>query len=221
IKDLGEVMGVLKKAIVSSQRIFEMIDLPEEKDVISGGGVVKEIKGKIEFRDVRFSYRPDEPVLRGISLTFNPGETLALVGPSGSGKSTLINLIPRFYPVTQGSIYLDDRDIREYDLSFLRSCISIVPQETIIFSGTIAENILLGNPDASFEQMLKAAELANAHKFIQKLPQGYHTFVGERGFQLSGGERQRIAIARAFLHNPKILLLDEATSALDSESEKL
>lgn len=221
IKDMGEVMGVIKRAIVSSQRIFELIDRPRESDLIKGGDLRVPIKGRIEFRRVTFQYHPGEPVLRGISLVVEPGQTLALVGPSGGGKSTLISLIPRFYPVTRGEILIDEHDITRFDITYLRSLIALVPQETVLFSGTIAQNICLGNPEATLDDVISAARAANAHQFIERLPHGYDTYVGERGLQLSGGERQRIAIARALLKDPRILLLDEATSALDSESERL
>jgi len=160
-------------------------------------------------------------VLRDITLDIAPGEILALVGPSGSGKSTLFNLIPRFYDVTSGAVCVDGRDVRAVTQASLRAQIAIVPQETLLFSGSIRENILYGRLDASEGELIAAAAAANAHDFITDLPDGYETTVGERGVRLSGGQRQRIAIARAILKNPRILLLDEATSSLDNESEQL
>ena len=156
-----------------------------------------------------------------MNLSIRAGKRIALVGASGSGKSTLVSLIPRFYDVSCGSISLDGRDIREYKINSLRQQVGIVPQETILFSGSIKENILYGNPKASEEDIIAAAKAANAYDFIQAMPEGFHTILGERGAKLSGGQKQRIAIARVFIKNPKILILDEATSALDSQSEKL
>jgi ATP-binding cassette, subfamily B, bacterial len=175
----------------------------------------------VEFRQVDFAYEPTRPVLQNLELTAMPGQMTALVGASGAGKTTLVNLIPRFYDPQSGQILIDDRDIRDVTLSSLRRQIGIVPQETMLFSGTIAENIAFGQPNFQLSAVEAAAKIANAHQFISQFPQGYQTWVGERGVNLSGGQRQRIAIARAVLLDPKILILDEATSALDSESEAL
>jgi len=222
IKNLGETNVVLQRAIASGRRIFSLLDQPDEGAVIgSGSRVPTKVKGALRFADVRFSYNEGTPVLRGISLDVSAGETLALVGPSGGGKSTLVSLIPRFYPLVEGRIELDGIDTSDLDLSFLREQIAIVPQETLLFSGTVEENILFGRPDATQGEVIAAAKAANAHEFIERLSGGYQAEVGERGVQLSGGQRQRIAIARAVLRDPRILLLDEATSALDSESERL
>ena len=175
------------------------------------------------FDRVSFTYpsRADIPVLKGLSFTINSGEQVALVGPSGAGKTTITALIMRFYELTEGTISIDGKSILDYGLSDLRNSMAIVPQDVILFGGSIYENILYGNPDAKESEVIEAAKLANALEFIKGFPEGLQTIVGERGVQLSGGQRQRIAIARAILKNPKILILDEATSSLDSQSEKL
>lgn len=222
IKTLGEANTVLQRALASGRRIFSLIDQPDEGKIIgSGSGRLDQVKGKLDFKEVNFSYQKDVPVLRGIDLSIEAGETVALVGPSGGGKSTMVSLVPRFYPLKEGRIELDGVETAELDIDHLRSYIAIVPQETVLFSGTVEDNIRFGRPDASSIEIVEAAKAANAHDFIQTLPGGYKAEVGERGAQLSGGQRQRIAIARAVLRNPRILLLDEATSALDSESEHL
>ncbi|NQT34761.1 ABC transporter ATP-binding protein [bacterium] len=222
IKSIGEANVVLQRALASGRRIFNLIDQPDESEVIASGSMKPtEVNGQIEFKDVNFSYKEDIPVLQGIDLNISAGETIALVGPSGGGKSTLVSLIPRFYPLKQGTIELDGLDISEIDMAHLRDQIAVVPQETILFSGSIEENIRFGRPDARGKEVIEAAQAANAHDFIEKLPGAYGAEVGERGVQLSGGQRQRIALARAILRDPRILLLDEATSALDSESERL
>src|SRR5690606_5691530 len=181
------------------------------------------LQGRITFAHVGFHYasRPDVPVLRDVSFTAEPGQRIALVGPSGAGKSTVAALVLRFHDPVQGSVLIDGRDARDYDLTALRDRMAIVPQEVLLFGGTIRENIAYGRPGATQAEGEDAARKANAHAFISAFPQGYDTVVGERGIQLSGGQRQRIAIARAVLKDPAILILDEATSALDSESERL
>ena len=171
--------------------------------------------------NVTFSYTPGHNALDNVSLEVNPGQMIAIVGPSGAGKTTIANLLPRFYDPQAGSILVDGHDIRTITLQSLREQIGIVPQETILFNGTVYDNILYGRLDASEAEVIAAAQAANAHEFIEKLPDQYNTSIGERGATLSGGQRQRIAIARAILKNPRILILDEATSALDTESEKL
>ncbi|MGL4374814.1 MAG: ABC transporter ATP-binding protein, partial [Microcoleaceae cyanobacterium] len=179
------------------------------------------VTGKVEYRHVNFSYNTEKPVLIDLNLVVSPGEMIALVGASGAGKTTLVNLLPRFYQPQSGEILIDGINIEDVTFKSLRRQIGIVPQETILFSGTIAENIAFGQASCDKKEVQKAAEIANAHQFIMQFSQGYDTWVGERGVNLSGGQKQRIAIARAVLLNPRILILDEATSALDSESETL
>jgi subfamily B ATP-binding cassette protein MsbA len=221
IKDLGETNAVLQRAVASGRRIFNLLDEPDEATTIPAGSLKTPVKGNLAFSATRFSYRSGEEVLKGIDLEIAAGETVALVGPSGGGKSTILNLIPRFYLPDSGDILLDGIDLKEFDIAYLRSLLAIVPQETILFSGTIEDNVRFGRPDATLEEVTSAARSANALEFIEKLPEGFASQVGERGAQLSGGQRQRIAVARAILRDPRILLLDEATSALDSQSEKL
>lgn len=221
IKDLGEVTGTLQKAIASGRRIFQLMDEPDEAEVIGSGTVKPDVTGKIEFDYVRFAYRGEKAVLNGLNLKIEPGKMTALVGPSGSGKSTIISLIPRFYPVNGGKITLDGVDISRFDLAYLRQQIAYVPQESILFSGTIEDNIRFGNPAALPKDVIEAARAAYVLEFAVQLPNGLQSEVGERGVQLSGGQRQRISIARAILRDPKILLLDEATSALDTDSERM
>lgn len=212
----------LTQSIASMDRVFEFMD--EKYDIKDEPGAVecKNVKGEIIFDKVHFQYNEkDEEVLRNIDLTIPAGETVALVGMSGGGKSSLVSLIPRFYDVTRGRVKLDGKNIKDYQVQSLRENIGMVLQDNILFSESVKENILFGNPDASDEEVIAAAKAANAHDFIISLPEGYDTKVGERGVKLSGGQKQRVAIARVFLKNPPILILDEATSALDLESEHL
>ena len=193
----------------------EIQDAPDAKELI-------DVRGEVEFRNVGFHYADDEAeVLHHLNMKVLPGQSIALVGPSGSGKTTLCNLIPRFYDVTEGALLIDSQDVRQLTQRSLRRAIGMVQQDVYLFSGTVLENILYGKPGASREEAMEAARLAGAHEFISSLPNGYDTYVGERGVRLSGGQKQRISIARVFLKDPPILILDEATSALDNESERL
>ncbi|GGK28136.1 putative multidrug export ATP-binding/permease protein YgaD [Caldalkalibacillus thermarum] len=213
---------ILTQAIASMDRVFELLDEPYEITDRPGARTARNIKGEVSFEQVSFRYHEDSPyVLKNINLHVQAGETVALVGMSGGGKSTLISLLPRFYDVTAGSIRLDGVDIRDYQLRSLREQIGMVLQDSILFSDSVRENIMMGNPQASEEEMVQAAKAANAHEFIMELPHGYDTEIGERGVKLSGGQKQRIALARLFLKNPPVLVLDEATSALDLESERM
>ena len=208
--------------IPSIGRIFEILDVVPEIADAPDCVNFEEFKSDITFENADFSYKDsDEKVLKNINLVAKKGETVALVGNSGGGKSTLVNLIPRFFDVTGGKITIDGIDVKNYKIKSLRKKIGIVPQETFLFGGTILENIRYANQNASVEEVVEAAKMANAHEFIEKLEQGYETEIGERGIKLSGGQKQRISIARAILENPQILILDEATSALDNESEQL
>lgn len=211
-----------KEGEASVARVFELMAISPRVQEEEGAWALPGVKGKIEYTHVCFAYPDsDDWILKDLNFTVYPGEMLALVGASGAGKTSLVNLLPRFYDPQQGDIFIDGVNLRQVTLNSLRRQIGIVPQETILFSGTIAENIAFGQPKRSLEEIEEAAKIANAHQFISQLSQGYYTYVGERGVNLSGGQRQRIAIARAVLLDPKILILDEATSALDSESETL
>jgi ATP-binding cassette, subfamily B, putative efflux pump len=212
----------LTQSVASMDRMFEFLDESYDIKDSPQAKPLTSVKGALDFQHVSFSYNDEEAdVLHDVTLSVSPGETIALVGMSGGGKSSLISLIPRFYDVTEGNIKLDGTDIREFQVRTLRDKIGMVLQDNILFSESVRANILMGNPDASDEEMIAAAKAANAHEFIMNLHEGYDTKIGERGVKLSGGQKQRVAISRVFLKNPPILILDEATSALDLESEHL
>lgn len=220
IQILVELTEMMQKGLSGFRRFLavietepEIVDAPDAEDL-------RDVKGDISYQDVSFRYNEEEPVLEHVTFSIPAGKSIALVGPSGGGKTTICSLLPRFYDVTGGSVTIDGRDIRSVTLKSLRENIGIVQQEVYLFGGTIRENIAYGKPDATEEEIITAAKEANIHDFIMDLPDGYDTFVGERGARLSGGQKQRISIARVFLKNPPILILDEATSALDNESER-
>lgn len=221
VKRLSRVYAAIQRAMAAADRVFAVMDLEEKITDVPGAKPLPPIKGQVEFKDITFSYKEGQPALQHISLKAEPGQMIALVGPSGSGKSTIANLIPRFYDVDSGTISIDGHDIRQVTADSLREQIGLVPQETMLFSTTVMENIRYGRLDATDEEVVEAARAANAEEFIKDLPEGYDTRLGERGLNLSGGQRQRLAIARAILKNPRVLILDEATSALDTESEKI
>lgn len=221
IKRLSRVIGNIQKALAAAQRVFDVLDLPETIKDAENAKLLPPAKGQVSFKNVSFSYNPGEQVISNISFDVKPGQMIAFVGPSGAGKSTVASLLPRFYDVDKGSITIDGEDLRGVTLDSLREQVGIVPQETVLFNGTVYDNILYGRLDATKEEVEAAAKAANAHNFIMELPQGYETRLGDRGMNISGGQRQRISIARAILKNPQILILDEATSALDTESERV
>ena len=207
--------------MAAAQRVFDVLDLPEAIKNAPDAKALPKVKGDVRFNDVSFAYNENEEVLSHVSFEVKPGEMIAFVGPSGAGKSTVASLLPRFYDATNGSITIDGQDIRKVKLDSLREQVGIVPQETVLFNGSVYDNILYGRLDATREEVEAAAKAANAHDFIMQLPNGYETMLGDRGMNISGGQRQRISIARAILKNPQILILDEATSALDTESERV
>ena len=221
VKTLGNTLTNIQNIFVALGRVFELFDLnptiKDRKDAIS----MKELNDKIEFKNVCFEYVENQPVLKNLNLTVNKNETLAIVGNSGGGKSTLVNLVPRFYDIKSGSITFDGIDIRDLTINSLRNNIAMVFQDNFLFSGTIRENIMMGNPDATEEELEKAIESAHLQEMIAELPEGLDTLLGERGLTLSGGQRQRVAIARAMIKNTPIVILDEATSALDNKSEAI
>lgn len=223
IRRIVEFAEQFQRGMTGIERFLEVMDVPVDIKDKSNAKELTDVKGEITFEHVGFSYPDDEktPVLTDINVKIKKGESVAIVGSSGSGKTTLCNLIPRFYNVTEGRILIDGADIADVTLKSLRSNIGVVQQDVYLFSGTIFENISYGSPNASMEQVIEAAKEAGAHEFISSLPEGYNTYVGERGVKLSGGQKQRVSIARVFLKNPPILILDEATSALDNESEKI
>ena len=221
IKRLSRVIANIQKALAAADRVFDVLDLPELIQNKPNAQLLPHVKGSVSFNNVSFAYNTDEPILDDVSFSATPGQVVALVGPSGAGKSTVASLLPRFYDVTGGSIVIDGLDIRDVTMESLREQVGIVPQETMLFNGSVYDNILYGRLDATEEEVMAASKAANAHNFISELPNGYDTQLGDRGVNISGGQRQRIAIARAILKNPQILILDEATSALDTESERV
>ncbi len=219
---ISEVMGELQRAAGATERLIEILQVESDIKATSNHLLVRsDMSAEVSFKSVNFSYpsRPNQPAIKGLNLTAEQGKVLALVGPSGAGKTTLFELLQRFYDPQQGQVLFGGEDIRQFDPNELRRQMALVPQQPALFSHDVFHNIRYGNPEATDEQVIEAAKKAHAHEFIEKLPEGYHSFLGERGVRLSGGQKQRIAIARAILKDPKILLLDEATSALDSESE--
>ena len=220
IRRLTEFTQQYQDGMTGFERFMEIMNI--EPDIVDKEGAInlENVKGKIEFKDVSFSYNNGQKtILSNINLTIDPGETIALVGPSGAGKTTLCHLIPRFYETDEGEITIDDIEIKNIKLKSLRKNIGLVQQDVFLFTGTIKENIFYGNPDATDEEIVEAAKMASIHEFIMSLPNGYDTYIGEKGVKLSGGQKQRISIARVFLKNPPILILDEATSSLDNETE--
>jgi subfamily B ATP-binding cassette protein MsbA len=221
MQELSKMTDAYSKASVGYERIREVLDTEREVKDLPGARRAPFFKGYIEFERVNFSYTPETPILKDVSFKIEPGQVAALVGPTGAGKTTIIGLIPRFYDPTSGVVKIDGADVRQFRQKSLRQQISLVLQETLLFHGPIWNNIAYGKPNASRGEIFRAAELANAHEFIEKMPDGYNTIVGERGVTLSGGQRQRIAIARAIIRDTPILILDEPSSGLDAASEKL
>jgi subfamily B ATP-binding cassette protein MsbA len=223
ITSLAGFWSNIQEAAGAAQRIFEILDHPAElPERPSPLALPDPLDGRVGFREVRFRYAQDQPwVLKGIDLELAPGERVALVGSSGAGKSTLASLVPRFYDAVEGTVTVDGTDVRDVGVAELRRRIGLVPQEPMLFAGTVRENLLYGNPAATDDEIVRAAREAHAAEFVERLPEGYDQLVGERGVTLSAGQRQRIAIARVFLKRPRILILDEASSSLDAESERL
>jgi len=220
LQTIGMMARMINRAVSSAHRVFEILDTQPEITEVKDPVKLEPVKGNITFDNVGFGYDVVRQVIRGLSFDVKPGEMIGLVGPSGAGKTTVTNLIVRFYDVTKGRVVIDGVDIRELDLGHYRHQVGMVLQDPHLFHGPIVDNIRYGLPDATLDQVVEAARMANAHDFICKLPHGYDTIVGERGHTLSGGERQRVSIARAILTDPRILILDEATSSVDTETER-
>ena len=219
LSEFANVFNTLQSAAAGAERVFEIIDKKEEEKDVKGAMELLNPKGDVLFENVSFFYREDVPIIRNISFEVRSGSSIAIVGPTGAGKTTIVNLLARFYDVTTGRILIDGTDIREYSRDSLRKCFGIVLQETYLFSGTVKDNIKYGNPDATDEEVVNAAQIANAHRFISRMPNGYDTVLSESGSNLSQGQKQLLAIARAILINPSILILDEATSSVDTRTE--
>jgi subfamily B ATP-binding cassette protein MsbA len=221
VQDLAKMSNTIAQTAVSIERVQAILDtddvVPERPDARSPG----KVKGEIALEGVAFAYDPKAPVLKDVNVKIAPGQFVGIVGPTGGGKSTVVSMIPRFYDPSKGRVLIDGADVKDLKLADLRGQIGFVLQDTVLFRGTIHDNIAYGRPDATEAEVIEAAKLANADEFIAKMPDGYHTMVGERGLTLSGGQRQRIGIARAIVRNAPILILDEPTAALDTESEKL
>jgi ATP-binding cassette, subfamily B, multidrug efflux pump len=218
---MASMFNVLQSGVASAERVFDLLDAEEQSPDPAQPVRVPDPHGRVEFEHISFRYSPDTPLIEDLSLVAEPGHTVAIVGPTGAGKTTILNLLHRFYDPTEGAITFDGYDLRQVTLESLYRQIALVPQETILFGGTILENIRYGREDATEQEVFEASKAAHAHEFITAFPDGYRTIVGEKGINLSGGQRQRLAIARAILKNPRLLLLDEATSSLDTESERL
>jgi ATP-binding cassette subfamily B protein len=216
---VGQFTNIVQNASASAERVLEIIQEP--KAIKSGAKLLPNGRGEVVFEEVSFNYQDGKPSLTEVTFTAKPGETVAILGPTGSGKSTLIHLIPRFYDASSGRILVDGLDVREMQLHELRKKVSIIFQETFLFSATVAQNIAYGNPGATAEEIERCARAAQAHDFIMALDDGYETVIGERGVSLSGGQRQRLAIARAFLMDPRILIMDDATASVDAQTEHL
>jgi subfamily B ATP-binding cassette protein MsbA len=221
MRDLSKMADVVSKAMIGAERIKEVVQTEREAHDLPGARPAPKFKGEVAFDRITFGYRDERPVLKDVSLTIKPGQFVALVGPTGGGKSTLAGLIPRFYDPQAGQVKIDGANVRGFTLKSLRQQISFVLQETLLFHAPVWQNISYGKPEATREEIINAARLANAHEFIEKMPQGYDTMIGERGVTLSGGQRQRIAIARAIIRDSPILILDEPSSGLDAASEEL
>src|SRR3989440_3045899 len=221
MRELSKMTDTISKAQVGWERIREVLENETQVRDLPGAKPAPRFKGRIEFDRVSFSYDSAQPVLNDLSLKIEPGQLAALVGPTGAGKTTIVSLLPRFYDINSGVIRIDDEDIRRFKSQSLREQISFVLQETLLFRAPVWQNIAYGKPEATREEIIRAAQLANAEEFIERMPRGYETMIGERGLTLSGGQRQRITIARAIIRNAPILILDEPSAGLDAESEKL